>query len=99
MGRERSAFHPGPEFFAPTKAVYICADQPVIHFSLATRRRTIHSVWPVIVAASPDLGRRGLLGRAPRRASASSTEPIPTAGNFGSDCPSGIGSATVFQYL
>jgi hypothetical protein len=47
MGRERSAFHPGPEFFSPTKAEYICADQRLIHFSLATRRRTIHSGWPV----------------------------------------------------
>src|SRR5438477_11420397 len=28
MGRERSAFHPGQEGFPPTKAVYICADQP-----------------------------------------------------------------------
>ena len=28
MGRERSAFHPGQEVFPPTKAVYICADQP-----------------------------------------------------------------------
>jgi hypothetical protein len=27
--RERSAFHPGQECFTPTKAVYVCADQPV----------------------------------------------------------------------
>ena len=41
---ERGAFHRGSERYAPTKAVYICADQPShSQFSLATRRRTIHS--------------------------------------------------------
>jgi hypothetical protein len=29
---ERSVFHPGPECFTPTKAVYICADQPANSF-------------------------------------------------------------------
>src|SRR3954466_7748186 len=44
MGTERSAFHSGPEDFPPTKAVSIRVD-PICHshFSLATRRRTIHS--------------------------------------------------------
>src|SRR5579862_4835115 len=41
--RERSAFHHVPRAFAHKKTGYICADQPVIHFSLAVRRRTIHS--------------------------------------------------------
>jgi hypothetical protein len=36
-------------FFPPMKAVYICADQPCpSHFSLASRRRTIHSGYAVI---------------------------------------------------
>src|SRR3954453_13079115 len=50
MGTERSAFHSGPEDFPPTKAVSIRVD-PICHshFSLATRRRTIHSGWPTIV--------------------------------------------------
>jgi hypothetical protein len=42
--RERSAFHSGQEFATPIKAEYIRAGQfchP--HFSLAKRRRTIHS--------------------------------------------------------
>ena len=30
FSRSRSAFHPSPEPCAPTKAVYICTDQPVI---------------------------------------------------------------------
>lgn len=35
--------------FTPLKAVYICANQPCpSHFSLASRRRTIHSVYAVI---------------------------------------------------
>src|SRR3954471_13925532 len=29
MGQQHSAFHPGQEHLTPTKAVYICADQPV----------------------------------------------------------------------
>src|SRR4051794_31191512 len=47
MGTERSAFHSGPEDFPPTKAVSIRVD-PICHshFSLATRRRTIHSGLP-----------------------------------------------------
>ena len=48
LGRERSASHQGPELqltqrpdtFAQTQTVHP-------HFSLATRRRTIHSVLPV----------------------------------------------------
>jgi|HubBroStandDraft_6_1064221.scaffolds.fasta_scaffold1027477_2 hypothetical protein len=43
-GRGRSAFHSGKEIATPIKAGYIRADQfchP--HFSLAKRRRTIHS--------------------------------------------------------
>jgi len=32
IGRERSAFHHGQEPCAPTKAEYICADQPVTSF-------------------------------------------------------------------
>lgn len=50
LGRGRSAFHPGQECLTPTKAAYICADQPVTLSSLATMRRTIHSGCAVIRA-------------------------------------------------
>ncbi len=43
MGRERSAFHRGPELF-PSNEGRIHLRRPTLssHFSLAIRRRTIH---------------------------------------------------------
>ena len=43
----------------PPKAVYICANQPCpSHFSLASRRRTIHSEYPTIREVSREPGRK-----------------------------------------
>src|ERR1700691_1695742 len=67
---------------AHTKAGYICADPTArLHFSLATRRRTIHSVLPVTgpnevsrVLASAVIRGPGLLGLA--QSATTTTHPM-----------------------
>src|SRR5512143_3203313 len=56
MGAERSAFHPGQEGFTPTKAVYICADQPA---TLTFRLRK--GGGPYIPDVGPDRPVRGAI--------------------------------------
>src|SRR6185369_10948710 len=49
MGRERSAFHPGPEsLFSNEGRIHLRKPTPSFSFSLASRRRTIHSGCGVI---------------------------------------------------
>ena len=43
MGTGRSALHPGPECFTPTKAVYICADLSVTFSLFACNRAADHT--------------------------------------------------------
>src|SRR5260370_42171914 len=43
MGIGRSAFHPGPECFTPTNAVYICADLSVTFSLFACNRAADHT--------------------------------------------------------
>ena len=54
-GRERRAFYPGHKLCAPTKAVYICADHPVVTLILRLR----HGGGPYIQLARHPLSRSG----------------------------------------
>jgi hypothetical protein len=47
MGRGRSAFHPGQEVLLQQRPYTFAQINLSVHFLLATRRRTIHSGWPV----------------------------------------------------
>src|SRR5450631_3974690 len=81
MGKECSAFHPGPEHCSNEGRIHLRRPTCHSHFSLATKRRTIHSGWPTIHERG-SVPSPGLYGYGPDVGLRDRSEKYPAATSF-----------------